>query len=308
VRRVLVILAAALIVLGALLVVNAIVMDRETKSASATIGRIIDLPNGDVQVREDGPKSAQPIVLLHCFACSMRWWDRMVPALARDHHVVRIDLLGHGGSEMPRDGYSMQDQAERVEAVIRSLRLPPAIVVGHSMGGTVATALAEERPDVMSGLVIIDTAPDPADAELSTAAELGFVPVLGEALKRLATDGQVEDGLGDAFAPGFDVPEQFVEDFNRMTYTAYDDSHHESNDFGDERPLDARLADARKPLLVIWGARDEIADPDAAAGYERVKGAQVTIVPDAGHSPNVETPGRTAELIERFARRVRGSR
>ena len=98
--------------------------------------------------------------------------------------MVRIDLLGHGGSEMPRDGYSMQDQAERVEAVIRSLRLPPAIVVGHSMGGAVATALAEQRPDVMSGLVIIDTPPDPKDAELPFAARIGFVPVIGEATKR----------------------------------------------------------------------------------------------------------------------------
>jgi pimeloyl-ACP methyl ester carboxylesterase len=139
-------------------------------------------------------------------------------------------------------------------------------------------------------------------------AELGFTPVVGEAMKRLATDDQVKEGLGDAFAPGFDVPDQFVDDFNRMTYSAYDDSHHEADEFGNERPLDARLADARKPLLVIFGARDEIVDPDSSAGYKRVNGAQVTIIPNAGHSPNVETPGRTAELIERFARRVERNR
>jgi pimeloyl-ACP methyl ester carboxylesterase len=308
VRRALAITAAALVVLGVLLVVNALVMDRETKAASPTIGRIVDLPNGDVQVREDGPRSAQPIVLLHCFACSMRWWDRIVPALAKDHHVVRIDLLGHGGSEMPRDGYSMQDQAERVEAVIRSLRLPPAVVVGHSMGGAVATALAEQRPDVMSGLVIIDTPPDPKDAELPFAARIGFVPVIGEATKRIATDGMVKKGLEDAFAPGYDVPDQFVDDFNRMTYSAYDGSHNGATDFGDERPLDARLADVGKPLLVIFGARDQIVDPDSAAGYKRVKGARVTMIPNAGHSPNVETPVRTADLIDRFAQRLNARR
>jgi pimeloyl-ACP methyl ester carboxylesterase len=304
VRRALAITAAAVVILGVLLVVNALVMDRETKAASPTIGRIVDLPGGDVQVREDGPKSAQPIVLLHCFACSMRWWDRMVPALAKAHHVVRLDLLGHGGSEMPRDGYSMPEQAERVEAVIRSLRLGPAVVVGHSMGGAVATALAEQRPDVMSGLVLIDTPRDPDAAELPFSARIGFVPVVGEATKRLATDGLVKDGLEDAFAPGFDVPDQFVDDVNRMTYSAYDDSHEAADDFGDERPLDARLADVGKPLLVIFGARDQIVDPDTAAGYKRVKGARVTLIPNAGHSPNVETPARTGELINRFAQRL----
>jgi pimeloyl-ACP methyl ester carboxylesterase len=308
VRRALAITAAALVVLGVLLVVNALVMDRETKAASPTIGRIVDLPSGDVQVREDGPRSAPPIVLLHCFACSMRWWDNIVPALAKDHRVVRIDLLGHGGSEMPRDGYSMPEQAERVAAVMRSLRVPRAVVVGHSMGGAVATALAEQRRRDISGLVIIDTPPDPDQADLPFVAKLGFSPVIGQAMKRLATDNLVKEGLKDAFAPGYDVPEKFVADFNRMTYPAYDKSHDETDDFGDERPLDARLADVGLPLLVIFGARDQIVDPDVSAGYKRVKGAQISIVPRAGHSPNVETPARTAALIERFVRRVERNR
>ena len=62
-------------------------------------------------MREDGPADAPAVVLLHGFACSIRWWDRMVAALARDHRVIRFDLLGHGGSEKPKDGYSMENQA-----------------------------------------------------------------------------------------------------------------------------------------------------------------------------------------------------
>jgi pimeloyl-ACP methyl ester carboxylesterase len=301
-RRFLAILGGVVVVLAVLLVVNAIVTGRETEEASPTIGRIVDLADGDVQVREDGPRSAPPLVLLHCFACSMRWWDRVVPTLARDYRVVRIDLLGHGGSEKPREGYAMTEQAERVATVMRQLRLRPAVVAGHSMGGAVATALAERYRDLVRGVVIIDTPPSPDDSELPFAARLGFVPVIGEAVKRVATDGMVKEGLEDAFAPGFDVPDQFVDDFNSMTYSAYDSSHEESADFGDERPLDARLADVRLPLLVIFGAQDEIAEPDSAAGYKRARGARVVLIPNAGHSPNVETPGRTATLIRRFER------
>src|SRR4051794_41436755 len=119
-------------------------MDRETKAASPTIGRILDLPDGDVQVREDGPKSAPPIVLLHCFACSMRWWDAVVPALARDHHVVRIDLLGHGGSEMPREGYSMPEQARRGAAGVPAPPHPPPRVAAHPPRGAGAPARPAE--------------------------------------------------------------------------------------------------------------------------------------------------------------------
>ena len=97
--------------LAVLLTANTIALDNETKSAEVTIegGKILELAGGEVQVTEDGPakggRGNPPIVLLHCYACSLHWWDRMVPLLARDHRVIRLDLLGHGGSEKPASGY-----------------------------------------------------------------------------------------------------------------------------------------------------------------------------------------------------------
>ena len=107
-------------VLASLLVVNTVVTDRETEDAKADIGRIVDLPGGDLQVREDGPRDAPAIVMLHGFAGSMRWWTSMTPgspAIPRDP----FDLLGHGGSEKPQDGYSMQKQARLVARALDRL-------------------------------------------------------------------------------------------------------------------------------------------------------------------------------------------
>lgn len=294
--------------LAVLLVVNTVLMDNQTKPARVQTGRLLQLPGGDVQVREDGPRSGPPLVLLHCFACSLRWWDRIMPSLARDHHVIRVDLLGHGGSAKPKKGYSMPEQARRVGVVLDRLGIGRAVVVGHSMGGAVATALAELEPRHVRAVVIIDTPPDPKSADLPFEAKLGFVPVIGEAVRRVVTDGMISKGLESAFAPGFDVPHQFVADFRAMTYTSYDRSHDRSGDFGDQRPLDARLADVGLPLLVIFGARDQIADPDSAAGYRRVRNARVVILPRAGHSPNVEEPAKTASLISGFADRLQRRR
>jgi pimeloyl-ACP methyl ester carboxylesterase len=296
------ILLGLLIALAALLAVNTVVMNRETKAAKADAGRIIDLPGGDLQVRESGPPEAPNIVLLHGFACSLGWWDNVTPALARDHHVIAFDLLGHGGSEKPRDGYAMEDQARRVSAALDKLGVRRAVVVGHSMGGAVATALTELRRQLVSSLVILDTGPDKGDGRLPLTARLGFVPVLGQAIRRVAPDSAVRNGLESAFAPGFDVPDAFVDDFRDMTYSSYDGSHDAVDDYREQSGLADRLADEQVPvpLLVIFGTEDDIADPESAQDYRKVPNARIELIEGAGHSPHVEKPAATARLIRSF--------
>ena len=116
------VLLGLLVLLAVALAVNTVVTDRETEEAHADVGRVLDLPGGDLQVREDGPPDGPALVLLHGFACSIGWWDQMTPALARDHRVIRFDLLGHGGSEKPKEGYGMESQARLVAAAPRPPR------------------------------------------------------------------------------------------------------------------------------------------------------------------------------------------
>ena len=294
------VLLALLVLLVVALAVNTFVMDRETEAANADAGRVIDLPDGDLQVREDGSPEGSAIVLLHGFACSLGWWDDVAPALARNHRVIRFDLLGHGGSEKPKKGYGMESQARLVAAALDRLGVRRATIVGHSMGGNVATALAEQRPRLVQSLVIVDTGSGRDDGELPFTARLGFVPVLGQAIRRVVPDAMVRNGLESAFADGFDVPDRFVEDFRDMTYTSYDDSHRASDDYREEVGLAERLVDESVPLLVIFGSEDEIVDPQSAEGFRKVPGARIVIVDGAGHSPHVERPRATARLIENF--------
>ena len=111
---------------------------------------------------EGGPRDGSPIVLLHCYTCAIDWWDGMRPALEREHRVIAIDLLGFGGSEKPQSGYDDgRARAWLVEEALRRLDVHHATVVGHSLGGTVATALAElSPPQLVKRLVIIDQAPE----------------------------------------------------------------------------------------------------------------------------------------------------
>jgi pimeloyl-ACP methyl ester carboxylesterase len=125
--------------------------------------------------------------------------------------------------------------------------------------------------------------------------------VIGEALWRVIPDSAIKDGLAIAFAPGFDVPDRFVDDFRRLTYSAYDASPEAEDEYTESTPLDVRLSRAGMPLLAIFGAKEQIYDPRAALrAYARVPGARTRILAGAGHSPNVERPRVTARLILEF--------
>jgi len=296
----------AVVVLAALLALNTVVVDRETKAAGVTEpgGRILDLPGGKLEVVERGPRDGSPIVLVHCFSCAIDWWDRMMPMLARDHRVVAVDLLGHGGSEKPTSGYTIPNQADLVAAALEELRVRDAVVVGHSLGGSVVTGLAERSPQLVRKVVIVDTPPSHKGDSLGLVAKLGFAPVIGEFFWRVKPDFAVRKGLEVAFAPGFDVPDEFVEDVNRMTYSSYHDSPEGSGDYTDEEGLDQRMKESGKPLLVIMGAEEQIvADPaERLAEYRAtVPGVRTKLIAGAGHSPNVEKPAVTAALVLSFA-------
>lgn len=285
--------------------INAFVIDAETKPAKVTEpgGRIVSLSGGEVEVVEDGPRNGPPIVLIHCFTCAINWWDGMIPRLAATHRVVAIDLLGHGGSEKPTSGYSIENQADLVAQALGKLGVRDAEVVGHSLGGPVSIALAEQSPQLVDRLVAIDSIPDSSYGDVGLIGELPFKPVIGQTLWRIKPDFSIEDGLGVAFAPGFDVPDAFVEDVKRMTYSSYTGSHDAFDEYTGEEALPQRAAGTGKPILAIMGAEEQIAsDPVAALAAYRVAGAQTKLIQGAGHSPNVEKPIEIAALVEAFAR------
>lgn len=291
----------------ALLIVNALLLDAETEPAAVTLpgGRILDLPDGEIQVVEGGPREGNPIVLIHCFSCAGDWWDGMRPQLEREHRVVAMDLLGHGGSEKPGSGYTPQNQAKLVAEALEALEVEHATVAGHSLGGSVSVALAEQDPRLVDRVAIIDMPPDNSYGDLGFLAGLAFQPVLGEALWRIKPDASVRSGLGVAFAPGYDVPDAFVDDVKRMTYTAYDESPEGTEDFIGDESLDRRMAATGKPLMVLMGAEEQIVnDPQRALKQyaDGVPGAETHLIKGAGHSPNVEKPAETARLLLAFAK------
>lgn len=306
IRRFLYIALSLLAVLAVVLIVNAIVVGGETKEAHAEGGaRVLDLPGGDLAVRDVGPRDAPAILLVHCYTCSMDYWQRVEPLLRRDRRVISVDLLGHGGSEMPDDGYSMEHQADTIAEALEELDAPPVLAVGQSLGGPVSVALAERHPDAVRGLVIMDSASQTKYVELPLTATIARAPVIGPALKQITPDSVIHDELSKAFHEGFEVPDAFVEDVKVMTFTAFTDSYEGGRDYTSARHLDDRIAATGLPVTVIFGADDRIVNPDSVEDYRGIPDAKVVVMPGIGHTPQMERPGQSAELIRSQDRAAR---
>jgi pimeloyl-ACP methyl ester carboxylesterase len=128
-------------------------------------------------------------------------------------------------------------------------------VAGHSTGGWVATALAGQRPGLVTALALIDTGPR-ADAFIPQGFISGLlpVPVIGQLLWRFRTDNLIRQGLSTAFTRKIEIPQQLMDDARGMTYHAYIATSQASHDYLKQRALPDRLKSlgkARAPGTVI---------------------------------------------------------
>ncbi|MFH9355430.1 alpha/beta fold hydrolase [Kitasatospora sp. NPDC017646] len=303
-RRRLRIAVLAFALLGILLTVNTVSVLTATAQASGE--QIVRLPGGDMHVVQDGPPDAPALVLIHGLGGSTTWWDPVMPRL-RDLHVVRVDLLGHGKSAKPADGYGMADQARRVAAVLDRLGVRHATVVGHSTGGAVATSLAEQRRDLVAAIALIDVGPR-LDAYIggdSIVSQLVTTPVVGQVLWRLRTDSTIRSALSSAFTRKVQIPEQIIADVRGMTYRSLTETDAASSAYVKERPIPDRLAPLGLPALVIFGSRDHRWQPSSFQDYRRVPHARIEMLDGVGHTPMFEAPDTTGTLLHDFAAQPR---
>jgi len=112
---------------------------------------------------DEGKGSA--IVLLHGFLENASMWNEITPTLTKKNRVICIDLLGHGNTGCLGYVHSMELMAEAVAAILKHLKIRRSTFVGHSMGGYVALAFAEENPDALKGLCLVNSTASADTAE-----------------------------------------------------------------------------------------------------------------------------------------------
>lgn len=258
----------------------------------------------------DGPGDTT-FVLVHGFTDLAFGWCEVAPRLAAHGHVIAPDLRGHGDSDwIGRGGYyHFLDYVADLDDVIRQLARSRVVVVGHSMGGSIAGYWAGTRPDQLAALALLEGLGPPdlsgSDGPTRTAAWIDswrtartrskLMPSLDEAVRRLRrNDELLEEDLARRLAEAGTRPVD-----GGLTWK-HDPLH---ATFG---PYPYRLETARRywerikcPVLCVDGAqsRMNLPEPERAARRASFANVRHLVLEDAGHALQRHQPAKLAEAI-----------
>jgi pimeloyl-ACP methyl ester carboxylesterase len=248
--------------------------------------------------------SGVPIVFAHGLTFDRHMWDHQVQTLSSRYRCIAYDFLGHGGSPVGPQGYSLEDEAENLHALLAQWGASPAHVVGLSMGGMVALRLALAHPRDLRSLAILDAS---AEEELPERAPL--YEQLAATAKAQGPESVADPVSGFMFSPGFvqSQPEK-VEAYKR-SFGALDMEGLERATQAVSRRTTvlAGIPQIAVPTLVIVGSEDIATTPDKAQHVvDGIRGARLETVAGSGHMTPVEQPERISELLSAFLAQVDG--
>lgn len=248
----------------------------------------------------------EAIVFLHGYTGSTRDWANQMSVLSSRYRVIALDQRGHGKSAAlsREDDYSVEIFVDDVLAVLKRLDIKRCCLVGHSLGGFIALQLAVEHPEVLSALVLVDTA----------AGRFDTVPNFAQLRQKLDELARTQ-GMAAAFEYDAANNPQRIEKFQKhpelrevirqkLLMTSVDGYIYVSKAIGRWRPVESRLSEIGVPALIYWGDEDL---PFAEAVQVLKKGianSELVTVGGVGHSPHEEAPDDFNEALLKFLGRI----
>lgn len=240
-----------------------------------------------------GAAGKTPIVFANSLGTDFRIWRDVIVRLAGDFAVLCYDKRGHGLSDVGETPYSIQTHVDDLAALMDHCGFRDALVCGLSVGGMIAQGLRASRPDLVSGLILCDTAHKIATPEFWNA-------------RIAAVEADGVEAVADAVMPRWFAPDflKTVECQGYRNMLVRQPAAGYAATCAAIRDADltetARQTDV--PAIVVAGEYDG-ATPPALCGdlAKLIPGARFELVKDAGHIVPVEQPGILAEIIRAFA-------
>lgn len=278
-------------------------------------GRLLTVRGMDVFCVDEG-SGADTLLLLHGFPTSSHDWSRVWDAFAVRRRVVAFDLPGFGFSAKPASySYSLLEQADVVELVLRELNVAKASVIAHDMGTSVATELLARRESgllhfAIDRLVLMNGSVHAELARLTPSQKLLRLRWLGPLFARVASATTYRLQVRRILARNEELSSKDLAD--QFALTLHRDGHlrlpaiigyYEERTRFRERWIGA-LKRLDLPAMMLWGRLDPVSVPAIAEILAaETPGAQLVWMDDLGHYPQLEDPQRVVMEIERFLAR-----
>jgi 3-oxoadipate enol-lactonase len=244
------------------------------------------------------------LLLVHGFGGAKEDFADHVDALAARHRVVTFDHRGHGKSDDPpgADAYSLDRLAADVLGVAGALGIDTFRLLGHSMGGMVARRVVLAAPERVAGLVLMDTSPGPipsVDPELADLAAGIMLDQGKDVLKPMLDEAGTLESPAHLrlLAERPELVEYELRNWQALSPVMWATMLREIVHQPDQLAL---LAGVRCPTLVIVGEQDT---PFVSASHDMaatIPGAELVVVRDAGHSPQLENATEWFDALDGF--------
>jgi pimeloyl-ACP methyl ester carboxylesterase len=244
---------------------------------------------------EQGPPSGIPLVFLHGVTDSWRSFERVLPLMPPNLRAFAVSQRGHGGSGRPESGYRFSDMSGDLRAFMDAIGLGTAIVVGHSMGASVAQRFVIDHPDRVSAVVLMGAFSNFDDPGFADFVASSIAPLTDPIAPAFAREWQLST-LARDMAP--DHLETIVLETLKVPARVWREAFAgflRTPDFTSE------LAGVSVPALLMWGDRDAYAlRPAQDRLLTVIPGARLITYEGHGHAFHWEDPGRFATDLAAF--------
>jgi pimeloyl-ACP methyl ester carboxylesterase len=267
--------------------------------------RVIQVGDHQVVYSEGG--HGEPVVLLHGFGASADSWNRFAKPLTKRYHVIAPDLPGWGAStRIEAASYGYPAQMERLHQFLSQLKLGRVHLVGHSMGGFIASAYAARYPDevITLGLIAPHGMAEPEPSELAHDVAKGDNWLIASSRK------EFDRLLNNVFAKRRYAPKAVL---SYLADHAVRNSAKSRLIFEEMQTNNPPLADllpaVTTPTLIVWGDQDRVLHVSCADLFRKgIKSSEVMIIPGSGHMPLVENAGACSKAWLAFVDKARQTR
>lgn len=265
-----------------------------------------------IHVRDEGPRDAPVIMLLHGSNADLHTWQAWADALKSDYRVIRFDQRGHGLTGPAADGeYTLEAFGADIDAVADALNVETFTLAGNSMGGAIAMGYAIANPERLDGLVLVDAGGAPIQREGggNLAFRLAAMPVVGDAMSQLLPRSLVERSLSQSVSNQAIVTPEAVDRYWEMARYPGNRAATRKRFSTPRKSFEAdAVAGMTVPTLVMWGEEDSLIPYEAAGWYmEHLPNATLANYPGIGHIPMEEAPERSVADLEAWLAEVLAS-
>ena len=278
--------------------------DLKSSVPHSQFSKFADLDGLRIHYLEKG--EGTPLVLIHGYTSSTYTWKDQFAELAKQYRVIAVDLKGFGFSDKPDGDYSRRAQGEVVARLLDKLNIERAWLVGNSMGGETALNVAADHPEKVLGLVLIDSAGVKVQGRTSLAPWYLQLPVVGRLLTALAltSDRLVRAGLEKSFYDDSKITDERVSAYYQPLRTLGGQlSATRARAQFELFPVEDKIPLIKAPMLIIWGAEDELIPLEAGRKLnELITGSKLVVFDKCGHVPQEEMPERVLNEITGFVK------